>query len=229
MGRTLAIGDIHGCRLALETLLGQIGLRPTDTLITVGDAIDRGPDSYGVLETLIRLRLAGNVVNLRGNHEIMMLAARADRESLRFWMQVGGREALDSYPASDGYLMDRIPQSHWHYLTHSCVNFHETDTHIFVHANLHPLLPLQEQSDEWLHWNFLEPNLFRPHISGKTMICGHSEQRSGIPLVLPGAVCIDTWAYGDGWLTCLDVDTGHYLQANDAGQTREGILGRNSG
>ena len=52
------------------------------------------------------------------------------------------------------------------------------------------------------------------------MICGHTEQRSGLPLCLEQAVCIDTWAYGGGWLTCLDVIGGEYWQANELGETR---------
>ena len=61
-------------------------------------------------------------------------------------------------------------------------------------------------------------------MSGKTLVCGHSEQRSGVPLVIPGAIGIDTWCYGGGWLTCLDVETGHYWQANEVGETREGDI-----
>ncbi len=56
------------------------------------------------------------------------------------------------------------------------------------------------------------------------MICGHTEQRSGVPLRILGAICVDTWAYSNGWLTCLDVETGDYWQANELGQTRIGQL-----
>ncbi len=59
------------------------------------------------------------------------------------------------------------------------------------------------------------------HESGKTMICGHTSQKSGLPLVTGHAVCIDTRAYGDGWLSCLQVETGVLRQANRQGQTRE--------
>jgi serine/threonine protein phosphatase 1 len=57
------------------------------------------------------------------------------------------------------------------------------------------------------------------------MICGHSSQRSGRPLVLDHAICIDTWVYGDGWLTCLDLDAELYWQANQRGETRMRNLG----
>jgi serine/threonine protein phosphatase 1 len=71
----------------------------------------------------------------------------------------------------------------------------------------------------------LEPAGWRPHESGKTLICGQSAQRSGCPLVLDAAVCIDTWACGDGWLTCLDVHQEAYWQANQRGEMRMGSLG----
>jgi hypothetical protein len=74
-------------------------------------------------------------------------------------------------------------------------------------------------------WETLEPATWRPHESGKTMICGHSAQRSGRPLVLDHAICIDTWVYGDGWLTCLDVASEVYWQANERGESRMGSLG----
>jgi serine/threonine protein phosphatase 1 len=107
-------------------------------------------------------------------------------------------------------------------MKHTCNDWYETETHIFVHANLHPERPVTEQTGEYLHWEAFAPLWHRPHYSGKLMICGHTEQHSGVPLVLERAICIDTWAYGGGWLTCLDAATGEYWQANELGQTRQG-------
>jgi serine/threonine protein phosphatase 1 len=64
-----------------------------------------------------------------------------------------------------------------------------------------------------------------PHESGKIMVCGHTSQKSGEPLDYGHAVCIDTWAHGGGWLTCLDVSSRQYWQANQQGQVRVGRLG----
>jgi serine/threonine protein phosphatase 1 len=64
----------------------------------------------------------------------------------------------------------------------------------------------------------------RAHDSGKIMVCGHTAQKSGIPLNLGFAVCIDTYCYGGGWLTCLDVLTGRLWQASQQGATRSGWL-----
>lgn len=223
--RTLAIGDVHGCAAALLNLLKFVDPGPKDTIVTLGDYIDRGPDSKGVLDLMIRMNLSDRLVPLRGNHEMMMLMGRESRDERRMWLSCGGAEALESYgrPGRAGRLED-IPEHHWHFVRKVCSDYAETDTHIFVHANLQPNTPLTEMSQTWLHWEFLTPSKHFPHFSGKTMICGHSEQRSGIPLVLDHAVCIDTWCYGGGWLTCLDVDSGEYWQADIDGRTRRGQL-----
>jgi serine/threonine protein phosphatase 1 len=223
VSRTLAIGDVHGCLTALDTLLGFVQPRPDDQLVLLGDYIDRGPDSKGVLDRLIGLKRSRDVVCLRGNHEIMMLGAAQGGDDYRFWVACGGAAAMESYAGPDGVAtIDDIPGTHWHFLRQACVDWYETDTHIFVHANLHPDKPLAGQITDWLHWQPVSKVWHRPHASGKTMVCGHSEQRDGVPLRLVQAVCIDTWAYGDGWLTCLDVETGEYWQANELGQTRVG-------
>jgi serine/threonine protein phosphatase 1 len=223
MARTLAIGDIHGCLTALDTLLGFVVPSSDDRLIFLGDYVDRGPDSKGVIGRLIALKRDRGAVCLRGNHEIMMTGARGGHSDFKFWTTFGGIEALDSYATDEEVSIKSIPQSHWRFLE-ECIDWHETDTHIFVHANLHPDLPLEKQPSEWLHWQAISDKWHKPHVSGKTMICGHTQQRDGTPLRLMKAICIDTCAYGDGWLTCLDVDTGQYWQATDFGRTREGWL-----
>src|SRR6476646_6510 len=97
MARMLAIGDVHGCLTALDTLLGFVQPTPDDQLVFLGDYVDRGPDSKGVLNRLIELQRTGSAVFLRGNHEIMMLGARNGRDDFRFWFACGGAEALESY------------------------------------------------------------------------------------------------------------------------------------
>lgn len=225
MSRVLAIGDVHGCLTALDTVLGFVRPRPTDQLVFLGDYVDRGPDSKGVLDRVLELRRTHDVICLRGNHEIMMLGARQGRDDCRFWLACGGAAALESYARPNGVMtLEDIPDSHWHLIDRGCLDWYETDTHIFVHANLHPDKPLREQPTEWLQWQPVGREWHKPHSSGKTMVCGHTEQRTGLPLRLIGAVCIDTWPYGDGWLTCLDVETEVYWQANELGQTRIGRL-----
>lgn len=216
--RTLAIGDIHGCLTALTTVLDAAGLSDEDRLITLGDYVDRGPDSRGVIDWLIeRKSTVGNLVALRGNHDMMMLAAR-DGQGVADWLSVGGEQTLASY----GRLED-VPQAHWHFLKNRCRDYFELPRFFFVHANACYDMPLDEQPAYMLFWEQCYDS--KPHQSGKTMICGHTAQKGGLPLNLGHAICIDTCVYGpSGWLTCLDVDSGEYWQANDRGQTRAGSL-----
>ncbi len=224
--RILAIGDIHGCLRALDGLLQEVDPQPGDQLVMLGDYVDRGPDSKGVLERLLALKRRCRCLTLKGNHELMMLGGRDDPVHFHQWLYCGGEQTLASYqPNTDfGTFAEIIPEGHWRFLDEDCLPYHETDRHFFVHANVYPDLPLAEQPEYMLCWETLEPATWRPHESGKTMICGHTPQRSGRPLVLDQAVCIDTWACGEGWLTCLDVESEVYWQANQRGETRLGTL-----
>ncbi len=218
--RTLAIGDVHGSSAALDALMAAVRPTPDDLLVFLGDYVDRGPDTKGVLDRLIALGESHRCVFLRGNHELMMTRARHDHGELRMWLSVGGRRALASYgPAAT--LAD-VPAEHWDFLDHHLADYYETDAHIFVHATLYPDLPLDQQPELMLFWEFLNAPI--GHESGKTVICGHSSQKSGEVLDLGDTICIDTFAYGGGWLTGLDVGSLRYWQASNLGQTREGRL-----
>jgi serine/threonine protein phosphatase 1 len=223
--RLLAIGDIHGCLAPLDDLLAWVNPTAEDRLVTLGDYVDRGPDTRGVLDRLIELKRRLDLVCLRGNHEIMMLDAyRGGRAEKKMWLGVGGVQALGSYGTGTGRTgsLEDVPAAHWEFLEHGLVNYHETQQFIFTHATVVPDLPLDEQPDEALFWEFL-PDAMR-HRSGKLVVCGHSSQRSGEPKVIPGAVCIDTNIYGGGWLTCLEAATGRYWQTDLLGRRREGRL-----
>ncbi|MFO0846549.1 MAG: metallophosphoesterase [Gemmataceae bacterium] len=153
MSRTLAIGDIHGCLTALLALLDLVRPGEGDRLVTLGDYVDRGPDSRGVLDQLIALYDAGRLVPLRGNHDEMMALSREDRVERRMWLRFGGVQTLESYghrAADDVY--DRVPQRHWDFLTQDLRNWHETEGHVFVHAIVRPDLPLEEQDADLLLW-----------------------------------------------------------------------------
>lgn len=221
--RHLAIGDIHGCLDALKTLVEYVALEPDDVLITLGDYVDRGPDTHGVLDWLIAFAAERPLVPLRGNHDIMMLTAREDDAAFENWIACGGDAALGSY-ASKGHraTLASVPDRHWQFLENHLCAWFESDTHFFVHANADPDLSLAKQPDYMLYWEpFGDPP---PHHSGKTMICGHTSQKSGLPYSIGHAVCIDTWACGRGWLTCLDPATEKYWQANQSGETRKARL-----
>jgi serine/threonine protein phosphatase 1 len=214
----MAIGDIHGCSRALDALLEAVGIEPIDQIITLGEYVDRGPDSRGVIQRLLKLRQTNRLIALRGNHELMMLDARTGQDASE-WLRCGGRETVTSYSAIDSCpTLSDVPDEHWDFLENYCVNWHETDTHFFVHANAYPDLALEEQPPYMLFWEQIENP--PAHNSGKIMVCGHTPQKSGQPLNLGHAICLDTWAHGRGWLTCLDVTTGQYWQATESGKQR---------
>jgi serine/threonine protein phosphatase 1 len=220
--RTLAIGDIHGCFRSLTALAEYVPIRPEDRLVTLGDYIDRGNDSRAVIDWLIKRKAQGNLIPLRGNHELMMLAAEKSPRHFNEWVACGGSAALKSYSRGRGAgkLID-VPASHWRFLK-SCRAYYETDTHFFVHANAFPNVPLSEQPDYMLYWEpFNDP---APHESGRIMVCGHTPQFDGKPRSIGHAICIDTFAHGGGWLTCLDVASSQYWQANESGETRTAFL-----
>ncbi|HEY1379663.1 MAG TPA: metallophosphoesterase family protein [Gemmataceae bacterium] len=221
--RILAVGDIHGCSRALDLLLADVNPRGDDTVVTLGDYIDRGPDSKGVLDRLLDLGQKVRLVPLRGNHEVMLLLARESRDERNMWLKCGGEAAMLSYGRNGRPgTLDDIPERHWEFVAATCVDWHEEATHFFVHAGALPDIPLAAQPHEILFWESFADR--GPHECGKVMVCGHTPQKSGVPLHIGHAVCIDTWAYGGGWLTCLDVTTGHVWQANQRGDRRTGQL-----
>ena len=226
--RTFAIGDVHGCRAALETLLAFLQLAPGDAVVPLGDYVDRGPDSRGVLDLLAGWddRFPGvGLVPLRGNHEVMMVAARDDPDGLEGdagaeWRRCGGDAALRSYapPGARGDLGD-VPDAHWAFLDEQLRPYHVAAGHLLVHANAYAEVSPEEQPDFMLYWESFDPAPGeRP--DGLKTVCGHTPQRRGRPKVTPHAVCIDTAACRGGWLSALCCETGEVYQANEAGETR---------
>jgi serine/threonine protein phosphatase 1 len=212
--RTIAIGDIHGCSRALDKLLEVISPGPDDALITLGDYVDRGPDSRGVLDRLVSLVDQCVMVPLLGNHEILLLESLTNPHTYEFWQQCGGQETLASY----GGQLDNIPPEHLVFLR-GLRPFFETPTHMFVHANYDPDRPLHETSPTQLFWEHdaLNP---RPHRSGKQVIVGHTPQPNGEILNLGHLICLDTYCFGGQWLSALDVDSRQFWQTNEQGELR---------
>ena len=222
MARTLAMGDIHGHLRLFEALLEAAALTAEDHLVLLGDYVDRGPDSAGVLRRIIQLGKKRRVTAIRGNHEEMMLAARGGRMDLMGdWMLNGGLETLMSYAGHRAIVRD-VPAEHWHFLEKSLVDYLETDTHIFVHGNCEPDRPLGEQDDFMLRWERCD--VIRPHQSGKVIVCGHTPQMDGRPMNKGYAICIDTGAGHGKLLTCLDVTSGKLWQADAEGKVTRGHI-----
>ena len=204
--------------MALAALIYLIDLQPGDTVITLGDCVDKGPDSKGVLEQLIELQQRCHLVALMGNHEEMMLGAREGRDDFKFWTRFGGDAALDSY--GSGRTLDLVPWSHWEFLKRMPL-YYETDGHFFVHANYFPNRPVDGQDSQTVLWRPLEGcDIPGPHYSGKTAIVGHSPQQDSKILDLGYLKCIDTGCGHGGLLTALDLTTGQFWQVTETGDPR---------
>ena len=215
---TIAIGDIHGCISALERLIEEVDPGPDDTVVTLGDYVNRGPASSAVLDFLIELEKRTRLVPLRGNHDLMMQSARESPRAREMWVSMGGAATLRSYP---GDLLYDVPARHWRFLD-ECEDWYETDSHIFVHGGVDADEPMEKQRSEMLLWSRVYTA--DPHHSGKTVICGHTAQESAEVFDLGHTICIDTACVYGGWLTALDVETRHYWQANNERWARTGEL-----
>ncbi|GIX48146.1 MAG: ser/threonine protein phosphatase [Candidatus Tectimicrobiota bacterium] len=217
-----AIGDVHGCRDKLERLLELIRYDPAaDRLIFLGDYLDRGPDSRGVIELLLRLQ-AENPANvfLMGNHEenfLTFLRAWTSDEGMAYWLAEpflagGGLATLHSYCPGlrhpfEPRLLDAIPPQHLQFLSN--LRLYWTDeTYIAVHAGVRPGIPLPQQTTNDL-LRIRGPFLARPHGLGKCVIFGHTPFRD--VLRQADKIGIDTGAcyaaMGYGKLTALCLQT----------------------
>lgn len=219
--RIIAVGDIHGCREPFERLLAVLAIRSGDTLVILGDVVDRGPDSYGVIEKLLQLRDQCHLVCITGNHEEMMLDVIDNKMALQDWLAHGGGETLDSY--GKGWIPSRLPVEHLDFVR-SWGDYYETPEFFYAHGNYLARKPLNEQPWNEMRWESLRN--FRPgmHCSGKTAILGHTSNKQGEILNLGHLICIDTYAHGGGWLTAFEPKTKKVWQANNRGDFREGKL-----
>ncbi len=199
---TFAIGDIHGCRDLLVDLLSQIGrsagVEP-HRIVCLGDYVDRGPDSAGVI-ALLRARqrhLAdGELICLKGNHEDLLLAARLRPEGEPLWIRNGGQETLTSYGAASA---SELPPDVLEWLA-ACPTSFEDDLRVFVHAGLDPARDRADQRDEdrlWIRGTFLDAD----HDFGRYVVHGHTRLRGGSPDIRRTRVNLDTGAVYGGRLT----------------------------
>lgn len=172
--RKFAISDIHGCNDTFQRLLEKLQLTQGDELYLLGDYIDRGPDSKGVLDTIFLLQQQGlSVQCLRGNHEQMMLDALGgvDEEELDIWLSNGGIEALESYKIN-GKI--NIPEEHYTFFENLDLYF-EIDQYILVHAglNFNMLLPYADE-DAMLWIRDWYDDLNRSWLGDRIIVHGHT-------------------------------------------------------
>jgi serine/threonine protein phosphatase 1 len=207
-----AVGDIHGCYDQLLALMAQLPLRPgIDRLLFIGDAIDRGPRSYEVIEYLLEIRrtMPGSVF-LMGNHERMLLNYLAGRERV-FYLQNGGLQTVESYLRHDPASGDSpsIPAEHREYFDSLSLSF-ESESHIFVHAGMRPGVALAHQREEDLLW-IRDAFIDSAADFGKPVVFGHTPFAE--PLVQFNKIGIDTGAVYGNRLSCVRLPHLAFYQA----------------
>ena len=206
MNKIFAIGDIHGCLEKLQALITNIGADPqNDTLIFIGDYIDRGNSSREVVDYVIRLkREYKKIVCLLGNHELMLIHYLKGVDEDMYLVN-GGIATLHSYGISRTEEPEKrkakISREHWQFFE-SLLPYYETGDYIFVHAGMKPRLPLHEQTMHellWVRHEFIETE----DDFGKMVIFGHTPL--SYPLIMPNKIGIDTGAVYGGKLTCVEL------------------------
>jgi diadenosine tetraphosphatase ApaH/serine/threonine PP2A family protein phosphatase len=226
--RLYVIGDIHGRSDLLDRLTAEI-VRDLEALpvasaltVTLGDYVDRGPDSRGVLDRLARNPFPTPLVSLKGNHESLMAAFLEDPTVAGHWRRLGGLETLHSYgvpvaalmmgrdyPQASAGLRAALPASHLAFLA-SLRTSMTVGRYFLCHAGVRPGVPLERQAEEDLLWIRDEFLSSRANF-GKVVVHGHTPAES--PEVLSNRINVDTGAFMTGRLTCavLEEDRVRFL------------------
>ncbi|MBS0503859.1 MAG: serine/threonine protein phosphatase [Proteobacteria bacterium] len=222
--RVYAIGDIHGRRDLLDQLLFRIEAddkargAARSQLIFLGDLVDRGPNSAGVVQRALEIDHSGRLARfLMGNHEeVFLKALGGSLEALRFFVKIGGRATILSYGISEAEydamdyetllptLIARVPQAHVDFLR-GFENQIAIGDYLFVHAGIRPRVPFEEQVGGDLRWIRSEFLDFRGD-HGAVVVHGHTitddvEER-------PNRIGIDTGAFASGRLTAVGLEGG---------------------
>lgn len=216
MRRTLVISDIHGELEMFEKLLIKVKYNFNhDQLILMGDYVDRGPDSSGVLDKVVGLKEQGAIV-LRGNHDDMMVAVAdkpEDEDAWRRWWKNNSIRTLQSY---DSTIEDKLIPDSEKFRNHIAFikkldYYYETDKYIFVHAGVDPEIPI-EKTDPWdLVW--IREKFHNGYNGEKTVVFGHTQtsklhgdkDKRDIYFGKNNIIGIDGGAVYGGQLNCLDI------------------------
>lgn len=225
--RIFAISDIHGCLKTFKALLRQLNLRFEDQIVLVGDYVDRGPDSKGVIDYILELQKNGfNIIPLRGNHEEMMIKGLRNSEARFDWLRNGGTETADSYLVNDKIT---IPNTHLQFLE-DLPYFRYTDQFIFVHAGLNMKLlePLEDKhSMLWIRGWY--ERIDRQWLGNRIIVHGHTpmpkvkiefslKNLDRLPVINIDAGCVFKEARGLGHLCAVELTAMKlYFQPNIEG------------
>lgn len=215
--RRFAIADVHGCSRTLRQMVEDVlQLKPVDTLFLLGDCIDRGPDSKGVLNYLLQLRESGyDIQAIRGNHEEMLLCAVTDQAARNIWYGNGGWATLREFGVDSP---EAIPRRYLDYIA-SLPYILTTEDYVFVHAGLDFTTdnPLQDTPSQFMLWarNYqIDP----AKLGSRTLITGHTvtplfairELLESNHITLDNG-CFDQGEMAYGSLVALDLDTRQLL------------------
>ncbi len=213
-GRLFAIGDIHGCPDELAAIVKTIAPREDDTVVFVGDYVDRGPSARDAVEVVLDLQKGpAEVITLKGNHEDMMLSYLGFGghygESFLF---NGGAATFDSYGIGEAEIdnaIQHIPDEHLKFFRGLSLSYLRPP-YFFVHAGILPARQLEEQDPEDLLW-IRQEFIFNAHEAGAIIVFGHTPMR-GVMIDLPYKLGIDTGLVYGGKLTCLEFNEGVIYQ-----------------
>lgn len=216
----IAVGDIHGCAATMNVLLDALELEPDDHLVFVGDYIDRGPDSKGVIDRLMELDQEYQCTFLRGNHEALLLGY-LDSGAFNLWRINGGIATLQSY-VDNGMPDINIPDHHADFARETKM-YYETDDYLFVHAGLRADLTIAENMEQCDEEVFLWE---REHLEAetyaweKTVVCGHTPRPEPISkekLMMIDTGCVYHMQPGMGTLTAVRLPEREFVNVEYVG------------
>ncbi len=210
-----AIGDLHGCPDELEVLLDALAPGEGDTVVFLGDYVDRGPAVRKLVDRLLTLRdEAFASVFLRGNHEDMLLSylGISGRHG-DVYLENGGGMTLASYGIPPGTPGPKgaplLPPEHVEFFRR-CRLQYVVGPYLFVHAGIRPGVTLEDQEEEDLLW-IREEFFLRPHALPYTVVFGHTPTREA-RIDLPYRIGLDTGLVYGNKLSCLDVERRRLVQ-----------------
>ena len=201
--RLFIVGDIHGCLDPLKRMMDKIDWRPEeDGLIFLGDYIDRGADSRGVVDYIIEVSNSSPLVQcLMGNHENILLDFLSTGDP-RLLLLNGGMTTLESYQVGEKLEEEAlIPPEHVAFFENLYLYIELADYYV-VHAGFRPGVEVEKQATEDLIW-IREPFIFSDYDFGKKVIFGHTPLAE--PLVMDNKIGLDTGVVYGNRLTCLEI------------------------